>query len=286
MWEYAIGSLPFLSSGILCICCSCIFLFIIYRLYTDYKAACKWPIIGPLICWNKCAEYPNAYADLLTGKCFSCPSGMSRTAAPITANNACAGYGLGVATDPQGQKYCKDKYGGFADPNGHCYTCPGGMTRTAAPVTSDTACSAAGLGAGALSQGAIDFCKNSNPNGFPDADGYCYNCPKDMSRTAAVITSTSACSAAGMNPLGALSKDAQEYCKNNNTNGFPDANGYCYNCPEDMSRTAATIDSPTACSAAGINPLGALSKEAQEYCAKTNGFPDADGYCYDCPKGM
>lgn len=259
-------------------------------MYFSKKLFCNIPILGNLVCKKDCWGHPDAKVDPLSGDCYVCPKGMTRTADPIDSKTACAAYGaagplygLGLAN-----KYCRDKYGShaFADPTKQgCFTCPDGMNRTIAGVTSSSACAA---GVGALSLGAKNYCSHEKSGAFPDGDGNCYTCPKDMARTAALINSSSACSAAGMNPLGALSKDAKNYCDNVKSGSFPDSNGACYSCPDHMSRTAAVISSSTACSAAGLNPLGAFSKDAIDFCHRysSSTFPDANGGCYGCPEDM
>lgn len=239
---------------------------------------CDIPIIGKLLC-RSCWLHPGSKLDPLTGDCYVCPAGMTRTAQPVSSKTACAGYGLGVATDPQGEAYCDTKYGedAFADPDGKCWTCPDDMVRSVDPVTAKTACEA---GAGALDAKTKSYCHKFSDDAFPDPDGKCWTCPDGMIRSADPVTAGTACEAG----VGALSKGAVDYCHKLSGDAFPDPDGGCWECPDDMKRTVAAVTSGSAC-AAGV---GALSAGAVDHCHKVAGsgaFPDPNGGCYGCPPG-
>jgi hypothetical protein len=81
------------------------------------------------------------FLDIGTGRCYSCPDGYNRSAAPITASNACS-KAVKADLDPakrKGPAGCPQ--GSFADGlSGQCYTCGENHDRTLDPVTASTAC--------------------------------------------------------------------------------------------------------------------------------------------------
>lgn len=85
------------------------------------------------------------------GYCWSCPSGYARTAAPVTAKNACTKWrGPSFARATLRKRLaCPD--GSFFDPTrgGSCWSCPEGYVRTLVPVNEPNACAAGNLVAGA-----------------------------------------------------------------------------------------------------------------------------------------
>lgn len=76
------------------------------------------------------------------GNCYSCPSGTRRTAAPVTAANACVGSSSAKRMRAQKRASTKCRSGTFFDPidGGSCWQCPSGTKRTAASVKSNKAC--------------------------------------------------------------------------------------------------------------------------------------------------
>jgi len=76
------------------------------------------------------------------GNCYSCPSGTRRTAAPVTAGNACVGTSPAKRARAQKVSSVKCQGGSFFDPidGGSCWRCPAGTTRTVHSVKSNRAC--------------------------------------------------------------------------------------------------------------------------------------------------
>ena len=50
-----------------------------------------------------------------------------------------------------------------------------------------------------------------------------------------------------MNPLGALSKNAREYCHRFSDHAFPDPDGKCWTCPSGWNRTIFAVQGNAAC---------------------------------------
>lgn len=76
------------------------------------------------------------------GYCFSCPQGYARTAAPVTAGNACARPTGAVTARASPKKSLACAPGSFFDlvDGGTCWRCPSGYVRTLAHVKAPNAC--------------------------------------------------------------------------------------------------------------------------------------------------
>lgn len=164
------------------------------------------------------------------------------------------------------------------DLNGDCYICPTDMTRTAAKVTSKTACAGFGLGAPNDEQG-VKYCKHIyNSRSFPDdtEGGTCWTCPSGMGRAIVPpVTADNAC----VRPEGEFA------CAKMGEGVFGDPKGACWRCPTGWLRTGNSVTGDKACSAG----FTALSKKSVDYCKRIAGptaYPDPDGDCYACPPGM
>lgn len=94
------------------------------------------------------SKYPGTKSDIGTGQCWSCPSSHpNRTVFGVNSNQACekrAGINWSTATDRgrgTGLLRTDCPKGAFWDPNGRCYSCPGGYNRSLEyGVTSARAC--------------------------------------------------------------------------------------------------------------------------------------------------
>lgn len=77
------------------------------------------------------------------GECWSC-SGWNRTAAPVTAGDACSRAYPEETKAARFVKISRCSSGEFWDPRngGECWTCPAGYNRNANPVTDGAACTA------------------------------------------------------------------------------------------------------------------------------------------------
>lgn len=141
------------------------------------------------------------FFDLIDGgTCWACPAGFERSTSSVKGSKACVkkgktlyakasdhgkGWGiLGTNCDP----------GEFWDPNGRCYSCPKGYSRTAHAVTSSKACvkttksshSEAVYRGGANSCGAGTFYD-------PIDGGTCWKCPSGYGRTVYPVDGPKAC---------------------------------------------------------------------------------------------
>jgi hypothetical protein len=157
----------------------------------EYKPATKGGKIG-------CGG--NTFFDPIDGgTCWTCPNGYKRTVFSVKSGKACEraayeqfskanrhsrGGGL-LGTDCPG--------GQFWDPNGYCYSCPNGYSRTAHPVTSGKACSQrvhadyqpASLENSAKTCGSGYF--------FDIGTGKCWSCPDGYKRTVFKVNGEKAC---------------------------------------------------------------------------------------------
>jgi len=161
------------------------------------------------------------------GSCWSCPSGTVRQVTPVNSGDACMrppgettrkatrhGRGKGLlGTDcARGQ---------FWDPNGSCYSCPRGYTRTAAPVTANNACTK--WRGPSFTKAALEK-RLACPDGSffdPSRGGSCWSCPEGYVRTLAGVSKSNACAAgnlvAGLSPVLGLCDD-----------GLANVGGRCY----------------------------------------------------------
>ena len=126
-----------------------------------------------------------AFLDHGYGSCWSCPDSLAyvRTAAPVTAPNACAAYAVVAPAEDVEKWGCTFKYGKdkgiFPDPNGNCYSCPAGYTRGTAAITSDKACfkyPVFGPFGKPTERGPI-ACDHPREYTTGLTEGYCFNCP-------------------------------------------------------------------------------------------------------------
>ena len=173
------------------------------------------------------------------GSCWSCPLGTVRNVTAVDSASACMlppgetaikakrhGRGKGlIGTD------CSK--GQFWDPNGYCWSCPGGYTRTAAPVTANNAC--AKWRGPSFTEAALKK-RLACPDGSffdPTRGGSCWSCPEGYMRTLAAITAPNACAAgnivAGASPVFGLCDD-----------GLTNVGGRCY----ERNRCGAPGDRP------------------------------------------
>lgn len=135
------------------------------------------------------------------GECWTCPNGYKRTAAAVTAGNACqrpvytsyrkskrhgAGKGIFKTDCSRGQFYDIGKK--------RCYSCPKHYKRTTSSVTSSRACSRRiGAKNGKAKYVSKGLCRSGS---FFDATGggTCWACPKGFGRSLASVKAFNACS--------------------------------------------------------------------------------------------
>ncbi|MEX0709092.1 MAG: hypothetical protein WD078_14100 [Woeseia sp.] len=161
------------------------------------------------------------------GSCWSCPSGTVRNVTAVDSANACM--------RPPGETAVKAKRHGrgkgllgtdcdkgeFWDPNGSCWSCPRGYTRTAAPVTAKNACTK--WRGPSFTKAALEK-RLACPDGSffdPSRGGSCWSCPEGYVRTLAGVSASNACAAgnlvAGVSPVLGLCDD-----------GLANVGGRCY----------------------------------------------------------
>jgi len=103
--------------------------------------------------YGKSGGWGKAFQHMLTGKCYSCPSGYKRSISSISSKSACVKAGKGVKglvkKILKNAKKSRVKYRGKAGcPKGYhidllknlCYKCPSKNIRTVFSVTSNKAC--------------------------------------------------------------------------------------------------------------------------------------------------
>lgn len=135
------------------------------------------------------------------GTCWSCPSNYKRTIYSVKGGKACErsaetiytkatkhGRGTGIlGTD------CKS--GQFWDPNGNCYSCPRGYSRTTSSVTGSKACSKKVKASHTkASKKGSSTCPSNDFYDLTDG-GSCWQCPNGYNRTVFPVKSNKACEA-------------------------------------------------------------------------------------------
>ena len=133
------------------------------------------------------------------GSCWSCPDDYKRHVTHVKSADACIrlprlahekatrhgrGSGLLKTDCAKGQ---------FWDPNGYCFSCPRGYTRTAAPVTAGNAC--ARPVAGDTARASLKKTLACSRGSFFDLvdGGTCWRCPSGYVRTLAHVKAPNAC---------------------------------------------------------------------------------------------
>lgn len=141
------------------------------------------------------------YDPIKGGSCWSCPSGYKRSVYPVDQSNACIREAKTVhkkATD-KGKAWgllgTNCDRGEFYDPNGRCYTCPAGYTRTVHPVTGGKACEKreGGGSSPATKQSSLKCGRGYFYDPSGGRLGSCWSCPTGFSRTTHPVSSSKAC---------------------------------------------------------------------------------------------
>lgn len=150
-----------------------------------------------------------AFFDLIDGgSCWRCPEGHGRTLVSVKSDRACRrpprtihskarrhGRGSGLfGTD------CSS--GQFWDPNGHCWSCPGGYGRTTASVTSARACSRRIAARHARAERVATLACPGDSFFDLVRGGSCWRCPAGFGRTLSPVTAGDACATAPLAGLG------------------------------------------------------------------------------------
>jgi hypothetical protein len=133
------------------------------------------------------------------GTCWSCPADFVRHVTHVKAGDACI-RPPGVA-HARATRHGKGRgllgidclKGQFPDPNGFCFSCPQGYTRTASAVTAGDAC-VRPMGA-AIARASFKKSLACAPGSFFDLvdGGTCWRCPSGYGRTLAHVKAPNAC---------------------------------------------------------------------------------------------
>lgn len=220
------------------------------------------------------------------GECWSCPAGYRRSAAHIEAGNACFiparedfartihhGNWTIFSPCPKGQ---------FGDPNGDCYTCPNGFSRTGHPAWDDRACSravgeqqsrATVVTRGECQPGEILDAKIQGAQNV-DTGGGCWKCPQAWDRTVFPVDGNQACEKGGGFVFRKAEKKAALTCQAGqhfDFIGVSDADlrnlqsrklaaqgakatqsGTCWSCPHGFKRSVYDVRTNAACAGTGF----------------------------------
>jgi hypothetical protein len=150
--------------------------------------------------WDSC---PKGYKKDPNKSCYKCTSGYWRTGEAVGHKKACTKdliFGPFKKASFSG-KWGSCKKGYRKDPNGKCWSCASGYSRTAASVNGSKACVKAAksdkllkvtnkhnrAGTGACPSGKF---KHILPGSW---FGYCASCPSGYNRNANNVTGTKAC---------------------------------------------------------------------------------------------
>ncbi len=164
------------------------------------------------------------------GECWSCPSGYTRSAAAVTAGNACyipAGEKLSGATRHNKTAFAWDCKGGtFWDgyEGGYCWSCPSGYNRTANHIKGGNACSA---GVPEQRSVATYKAKWGCPSGTffdPRNGGECWTCSAGYNRNLNPVANADACTAQA--PCNSGLKLASGVCVTTDASGRPRTCGH------------------------------------------------------------
>ena len=260
---------PFMAHIFIAILIVLLVVFVAYEAIIHGNWVCSIPFLGDRYC--------------------GCPSGMVRNGATTIDDPAAC-----VAPDPAA--YCTKNYPGtLPDSNpltdDWCYKCPSSMIRTAADLTTDTACEIPEVG-GDADCGKIYDCPSdmkgcSTHNIVSGAGGgNCWACPEYMDRTTDDVDTGTAC-AIKMPELGGNADCGKVYNCPDGTKNCSTYNiqigigeGGCWSCPTGTIWKSTSIKDPDAC---GVT-------DPQKYCDSC--FPGSQasgilsknpGKCAKCP---
>ena len=161
-----------------------------------HERACRKPIpdetakavyLGP----SKCPS-GSIFDARNGGECWSCPSGLGRTAAKVDQWNACGMVGKKAQAAIFVGRACPDKDAVRADRNGgECWKCPEDYDRTINAVTADKACKVSFAFASAIEKSDLR-CAPGQILDLVDG-GTCWTCPYGTKRTLQGIKTAKAC---------------------------------------------------------------------------------------------
>ncbi len=208
--------------------------------------------------------------DLLTGSCWSCPAGYSRTLFSVEGDSACeipARLEFTTATR-HGKAGCGP--GQFFDLlTGSCWSCPAGYNRTIFSVEGSTACEkpARSEFIAALSTRGSGIIGTDCPGGyvFDFALGRCYRCPSGSSKfILRAWNDAGACERVIAAEFSGASRH-NELCP---TGQFWDTGtGFCWSCPLGNNRTIFSVEGGSACDRLVPAVLGGAAKYGKYACA-------------------
>jgi len=222
------------------------------------------------------------------GECWSCPSGYTRSVAPVEWADACVKAAkenfkkinrYGRATGLLGTDCPSGKFWDAID--GHCYSCPSGYSRTGNSVKSSKACvkvTKAQQSKATLKGKAV--CK---PGEILDIrnNGECWTCPTNYDRTVHPINSKNACEIGGGWDFATATESSPLTCQSGQVFDLVNAKhkkvqalikaqfkaakkkvpanlgkkggGTCWSCPTGYRRTVFAVWDKGACESNGIS---------------------------------
>lgn len=231
-----------------------------------------------------------SFYDLLTGGCWSCPTGTNRTVFAVDGDDACAEPPVQVApaTFVGPSNECTGDQ--FFDPifGGTCWTCPSGFNRSLAAVTESNACSRLNP----EQPRSASFVKSTGcPSGQfndPRNGGECWSCPSGYNRTIHAVTSGSACERPAQTLHSHATRRGNASFFSCPSGQFYDIihGGTCWTCPSGYSRTASHVESSTACRRVVGATVSSASYHGRSGCTGSSFFdPRNGGECWTCPSG-
>ena len=246
------------------------------------------PQAGPAEYKGKAGCPDGQFLDILTGSCWSCPPGYTRTVFPVEGDTACeipANSVFSVATQ-HGPVGCGP--GQFYDIfTAACWSCPAGYNRTIFAVNGSTACEkpAQTLNSVATRQGQA----GCGPGQFFDLiTGACWSCPSGYNRTIFAVNGSAACERPAYSSFGSASSTAGTGifgtdCPSGYVYDF--GLGRCYRCPSGSAKVIFQAwNSSSACET--VHPAVFSSATRYDGLCPNGQFLDiGTGYCWTCPAG-
>jgi len=230
------------------------------------------------------------FADIGTGKCWTCPAGYDRTLAPVTAANACA---KAVAT----QSFAATKQSSVACQAGEfldiglnqCWQCPSGYDRTLSAVTASDAC-AKSIPVQSLAATKVSTVACQAGEFLDIGRNECWSCPADYNRTLSAVTASDACSRAVpemVTPATGYGKGTGIFGTDCPSGAFLDIGlGTCWSCPAGTIRNANPVNGNAGCTVPGYTAVSSATFKRSRTCAAGQIYDAIDGgTCWTCPSG-
>lgn len=227
------------------------------------------------------------FNDLLTGDCWSCPTGYNRTVFAVTASNACEKPAFSQFSSATQHAPAGCAAGQFFDlGTGDCWSCPTGYNRTIFAVTAANACERPAYSdfSGAQSQAVSPIC----PAGYVHdliLNG-CYRCPAGYNKNVLVAwNAPNACSKGVFDPaVPAQSTPVTPPCPAGYEQDlFLNA---CYRCPSGFNKVIFNPwNSAQACERVNAAVFASATNRGDGGCPVGQFLDIGLGTCWSCPSG-